>query len=218
MSHRGQGQDINFQGTMLHGGIRTKGKDPDVRRGVMTIQENPVGRIIFAQTVDSSPVTNTSAATAFDQFATIPANSLRVGDALRIRTSGIVTSSNAADTLKLTLGLKTTFASPTVIASTASPDVSDNDIWMFDSVLTFDDLTNGFGRFRGRTLFQDPGASGTALQFYPTGVSFSAGLTSFDILVEVLAEWSVANPGNSCKQETMVVELYGGWANVPKTL
>lgn len=199
---------MSFKGLMIRAGLATDGKDLDVISGILTYQANPVGRLLGVQTANSSPVTNTIVTTAFDKTVTIPSGILKVGDTIRIRENGIATNTNAADTLIIALTFTdTSFGGFTTIQQTIPVNVSDSDIWAFDSMLTVDSLGGGFVAFRGNTIYQDPDAPGTALKMGRVA-GLSAGLNSFAFKIGATAQWNNADAGNSCKQESLTVEVY----------
>lgn len=107
---------------------------------ITTLQGN--GRVVFAKGItaeDSSTGTTAGTTeTAFTNQVTIPANTLAVGDRIRVRATVKSTSANASDTLALKLvianntGLKTTAIT---IAAVAAHDSTANDIHRFEADL-----------------------------------------------------------------------------------
>lgn len=107
---------------------------------VTTLQGN--GRVVFAKGItaeDSSTGTTAGTTeTAFTNQVTIPANTLAVGDRIRVRATVKSTSANASDTLALKLvlannaDLKTTAIT---IAAVAAHDSTANDIHRFEADL-----------------------------------------------------------------------------------
>lgn len=200
---------MSFQGTLRRAGLTTSGKNLNVIDGVLTYQLKPIGRLIKVQIVNSSPITNTAIETEFDQKAVILANTLKVGDVIRVRTSGIVTNTNAADTLLLRLKFVDQEFSNVFIQSTLAVNVSDNDIWALDATLTVGSVDgSGIARFRGSVLYQDPGVAGIEPKIARVPAAAVSSNRGFPFSVGMTAQWSNADPGNSCRQETLVVEVY----------
>lgn len=154
---------------------------------------------LYSSVAASAAVTNTVTATAFDKSYTIPANTLAVGDIIRIRGQGIATATNSTDTLAVDIKIGST-----TILTIPATDVANNDIFVFDVTVIV------------RTI----GASGTfvALASYNIGVPGTAttrtqskASTAIDTTaaqaITVVATWSVANAGNSVRLDLLEVEL-----------
>ena len=146
---------------------------------------------LFTQTTASSAVTNTTTATAFDQSFTIPANTLQAGDVIRVRAGVVATATNSTDTLAVTLKIGST-----TVCATAAVDVANSDVAWIDVDLVI--RTSG----ANGTLV----AAGTAnIKTTATGVLLASTAidTTADQAVTVLATWSVANTGNSCRLDVL---------------
>lgn len=147
----------------------------------------------------SSAVTNTTVETAFDQQLTIPPNTLQVGDIIRIKAQAIATATNSTDTLLLKLLL-----GATVLASSPTVDVANNDIGVFDIDCVIRTIGAG-GTFvaMGQTSLGVPGTA--------TGRPVNLGSTAIDTtaanIVKATATWSVANAGNSCRLDILNVSI-----------
>ncbi len=61
--------------------------------------------------------------TSFDKSVTLPANTLQLGDVLRIRAQGICPSTNSTDTLNIKLKIGSL-----IVLATGALDVNNNDI------------------------------------------------------------------------------------------
>lgn len=150
-------------------------------------------------TAASTAVSNTTTETAFSNgTVTIPANTLKVGDVIRVRAQGIATSTNSTDTLNVKLKIGTT-----VIVATGALDVANNDIFLIDATLVIRTI-GAAGTFIA-TGTVTIGASGTA-----TAKAFNLAETAIDTTaaqtITVTATWSVASPSNSVRQDILLVE------------
>jgi hypothetical protein len=158
----------------------------------------------------STAVSNTTTETAFSNgTVTIPANTLKVGDTLRIRTQGIATATNSTDTLTVRLKLGST-----VLATTGALDVADNDIFFVEFNLTVRTI-GASGTFVGvgsATI----GAAGTATR-KAIFLASTAIDTTVDNSLTVNATWSVASASNSVRMDVLNVEKVssGTAANSP---
>lgn len=153
----------------------------------------------YAAVAASAAVTNTTTQTAFDKAHTIPANSLRAGDIIRVRAQGIATATNSTDTLAATLRLGNTD-----VVATPAVDVANNDIFYLDVDIVIRTVGAG-GTFVAAGAVAN-GASGTAT-CRPANKASTAVDTTADISVNVTATWSVANAGNSCRLDVLDVQV-----------
>jgi hypothetical protein len=147
----------------------------------------------------STAVTNTTTEAAFDNAnVTIAANTLRAGDVIRLRGQGIATATNSTDTLTVQV-----YVGSTSIATTGAVDVANNDIFRYDI----------------RVIFRTVGASGTMVVEGTVALGAAATVTDKNvfkastavdttaaIVLSVKATWSVANAGNSVRQDVATVE------------
>ena len=140
----------------------------------------------------STALTASSTETNFDNSVlTIPANTLRVGDVIRVRAQGIATATNSTDTLtgKIKIG-------STTVVSTGAVDVANNDIFYLEADIVI------------RTI----GASGTlvaagaaAIGVEGTVTSKPAKLASTTVdttaaqTLAVSGQWSTTSASNSCR-------------------
>jgi hypothetical protein len=153
----------------------------------------------YAALAASAAVTNTTTQTAFDKAHTIPANTLRAGDIIRVRAQGIATATNSTDTLAGTVRLGTT----DVVASPAV-DVANNDIFVIDVDIVI--RTVGAGGTFVAAGAAATGVPGTATMRAVHKASTAVDTTA-DISVNVTATWSVANAGNSCRLDVLDVQI-----------
>jgi predicted RecA/RadA family phage recombinase len=153
---------------------------------------------LFEQIVPSTAVANTTVETAFDQSYTIPANTLRAGDKLRIRGQVIATATNSTDTLTVKLKI-----GATVIAVTAAVDVANSDIAYFDAeVVIRTDGANGTFVATGTEALGTPGT----VTAKPFNLASTAIDTTAAQAVTMSATWSVTNAGDSCRSDQLSLE------------
>jgi len=157
---------------------------------------------VYSSVEASADHENTTTEAIFDENYTIPANTLAVGDTIKIRAFGTVTDSNSTDTL--TCYLRIGGLTGTAIATTAAVDVADSDIFVFDSVLTIRTI-GATGTVVGSTSYQDPDAAGTAPKW--STLAETAIDTTADQQVCVSADWSVAHADNEANLDQLVVEV-----------
>jgi hypothetical protein len=147
----------------------------------------------------STAITNTNTETAFSNgTVTIPANTLKVGDVIRVRAQGIATATNSTDTLTVKLKIGSD-----VVAATAALDVADNDIFVIDASIVIRTI-GATGTFVA-TGFQIIGPPATA-----TAKPFSKASTTIDTTaaqtLSITATWSVASTSNSVRMDVFLVE------------
>jgi len=131
--------------------------------------------------------------------ASIPANTLKAGNVLKIRAHGVVVNSNSSDTLTAAI----TFGGAT-ITSAAALDVANNDIVIFDTYITVR-TSGGSGTMVANTkaMVDAPdGASGTG------DIMASAALdTTSAQTIAFTSDWSSAHANNDFRAESLVVEI-----------
>lgn len=155
--------------------------------------------LVYSAVAASAPVTNATTETAFDKSFSIPANTLKPGDIIRVRAQAIATATNATDTLDLQLRLGTTD-----ILATGAVDVANGDIGFIDADIVI--RTIGAGGTLVAAGHTALGAPGTVTS-KPKLLGSTAIDTTVAQSVNVSATWSVANAGNSCRLDIMNVEI-----------
>lgn len=165
--------------------------------------------LLYNSTTSSSAISNTNAETVFDQNFTVPDHTLEIGNSLRIRASGRITSSSTPSVLvKVRVGGATvaSFLFWTTSVTNAhwaleceivvrSVDESDVDLGSMC-------LGYANGHVTPRTPFYDPGAiSGSQL----VGVIPLA--TKLDNIIDLTAKWNTASVGNIVVLDTYSIEL-----------
>jgi predicted RecA/RadA family phage recombinase len=168
---------------------------------VNVLLQQPVAsnRLLYSAVSASTAISNVATETAFDRAVTIPANTLTVGDVIRVRAAVIATATNSTDTLDVQLRLGTTD-----VIATGAVDVANNDI----AVIDFDVVVRTIGASgtfvgSGYTMI---GADGTATARPRLKASTTLDTTA-DLSLNVSATWSVANAGNSCRLDVLNVSL-----------
>ena len=165
-----------------------------------------VGGQAATKSAASAALTNTTTETALDSYA-IPANSLKVGSTIRVRSMGITTAQNTTHTLKIYLSLgptTTALASREELLATTAVDQEDNDVFYIDALIQVRTIGSS-GTAVAMIEFQDPDAATTA-----TKRSLKASFTLNTTVEQTLAvsgEWSVANAGNSCRSDIFCVDI-----------
>jgi hypothetical protein len=156
-------------------------------------------QLVYSSTVPSASVTNTVIETTFDQFYTIPANRLRAGDLIRVRAQGIVTSSNATDTLDIHLEI-----GGQQVLATGAVDVSNSDIFVIDAVATI--RATGMPGTMVAAGWVALGTEGmvTAKAGKLVGGSINTTIAR-DVFVS--ATWSAASAANSVRLDLFTVEI-----------
>lgn len=152
----------------------------------------------------SSPVTNTTTETLFDNYITIPPNSLGVGSLILLRWQGIATATNSTDTLAIKAyigGL-----SGTLLFTHAATDVANDNVFQGEYELiirTIGASGTMVGCGWGKSV---PAAEGTAT-FKDDILASTAIDTTVAQVIGCSATWSVANAGNSCRLDFLRVGL-----------
>lgn len=159
------------------------------------------GGMLYNAIAASTAVTNTASETAFDTKYTIPANILQVGDKLRVRFGGTATATNSTNTLTI----KGEFGSTEVITS-ASVDAANSDIWVGEYEVTIRSI-GASGTAAYVASVRGPDAGSTADVDRHNAGTISSLDTTGTIVCQSTATWSVANAGNSCRQDFFSVEL-----------
>jgi hypothetical protein len=158
-----------------------------------------VGGLAYSSTQASSAISNTTTETYFDQSYTAPANTVKAGTVIKIRTQGIATSTNGTDTLIIK-----GYIGPDCVWTSATVDVADNDVWFADIALTCR-TAGATGTFVGNCFTQDPDAAGTA----PVWANLASTVfdTTGTLAIRFSATWGAVHTGNSCRQDYLTVEI-----------
>lgn len=165
-----------------------------------TLKVAPLSGVLYENTANSvSPVTSSTAENPFATNYTLPANSLAVGDQLRIRGLVKVTNQNSTDTLTLKLKIGSV-----VVEVTAAVDVATSDIGFFDALVQV--LAIGASGSIVASGTQTLGTPGTAvakpINLDPTTIDTTAAN-----LITMTGQMSVSNAANVAVAEQFSVEL-----------
>jgi hypothetical protein len=162
----------------------------------------PLAGYRYVQTAESAEHENTVTAADFDKSYTIPANTLRVGDVIRVRAQVKVVDNNSTDTLTLllTLGGET-------LATTGAVDVADGDVGFFDATIVVRAIgATGEIQATGLQALGVPGTV-TAKPFFVNDATVD---TTAGLKVAVNADWSVAHADNEASLSLLTVEIIRG--------
>jgi alpha-D-ribose 1-methylphosphonate 5-phosphate C-P lyase len=163
-----------------------------------------LGGVVYRNVAASAAHTNTTTEALFDRQFEIPANTLKAGSVIKVRFQGIATATNSTDTLTIKLYLGG--LSGTAILTGTATDVANNDIFCGEAtiVIRTAGASGTFVAFGSHS--EVPAASGTATPVYEITASTVIDTTAAQV-VGVGADWSVANAGNSCRLDILVVEI-----------
>ena len=153
----------------------------------------------YAAVAASTAISATSSETAFDNAHSIPANSLRPGDVIRVRAQLVATATNSTDTLDMQLRLGTTD-----ILATGAVDVANGDIGYIDADIVVRTIgASGTMVAAGITALGVPGT----VTGKPKFMASTTLDTTAAISVNVSVTWSSTNAGNSCRLDIMDVQI-----------
>lgn len=160
--------------------------------------------LLFEATGDSPAITNTAVETAFatNQY-TVPANTLKAGDVLRIRGRVVVTGKNAAETLAIK-GYLGGLAGVNIFTSGAVNNAAADEIY-FDQQVTVRGPIGAANKIVGSGLVVD-GTPGTATAKQTSLQSTTLDTTVAELLA-ISATWSGANAANTAVLRELAVEL-----------
>lgn len=149
---------------------------------------------------DSTAVSATSAETAFSLTRTIPAGFLGTGSAVKVKFTVRVTADNGADTLTIRGRIGTIDAATSTAIDVAAGDTISGEFWITSRAApgaAVDCVGGGYIAYAGAVA-----PTATAATF----PNLTTLATNGDLVIDVTAQWSSNNPGNSCFLETLIVE------------
>jgi|GEM_PF-7127394 len=155
----------------------------------------------MATVADSAAVTATATETAFDQTRSIPANFLGVGSIVKVKWTVRVTADNTTDTLILRCRIGAADITISSAIDVAAGDTISGTAWVTTRAVPGAAVDTVGG---GITVFST-GAAG-AISTASTLPNVTTLATNTALVVDVTAEWSSANAGNSCYLESLIVE------------
>ncbi len=159
----------------------------------------PTALLQYSSIAESAEHENTTDAADFDKSYTIPANTLRVGDVIRVKAQVTVVDNNSTDTLTLLLNLGSN-----LVVTTAAVDVADGDVGYIEA----DIVIRAIGATGG---FQATGVQGLGVPGTVTAKPFLKNDATVDttaaLKVAINADWSVAHADNEASLSLLTVEL-----------
>ena len=165
-----------------------------------------LGGVVYRNVARSAVHSNTTTEAAFDTKYSIPANTLKAGNVIKVRFQGIATSTNATDTLliKLYIGGIT----GTALLTGTATDVANDNIFAGECTIIIRTI-GATGTFVSvGTLTNVPAASGTAVHDITEITASTTIDTTAAQEISVGADWSVAHADNDAYLDIMVVEIY----------
>lgn len=172
-----------------------------VNGGDAELRRNEPPRI-YANVSDSTAIGNTTTETAFDKTYSIPANTLQVGDVIRVRAGGVI-STDAAGTVAVTFRPKLGATQMAQSAITVTAGQS-NASWRLESEASVRSLGTPSTVRSGGGLVSLPGGT-TVLASIGTG-TLNVTTTSA-LLVSISVQFASARAGDSIKIGTLTVEI-----------
>lgn len=160
--------------------------------------------VVYTNTAASTAISNTTTEALFDTQYSIPADSLRPGQLIKIRYQGIATATNATDTLTIVLyigGL-----TGTALLTHAATDVANNNVFSGEYELIIRTIGASGTMVGCGTKKSVPAAEGTATYADDILASTTIDTTAAQV-IGVSADWSVANAGNSVRLDFLRVEI-----------
>lgn len=183
---------------LLHGGENVAIGDWAIGYGDGTVAKAATAFLanIVADS-DPSPV-GTALAAFSNGTVSIPANTLKVGDTIRVRATVVVTNQNSTDTLTLTLKIGST-----TIVATGAVDVATGDVGLIDAVLVIRTIgASGTFVASGSTNLGVPGTATTrAFMLASTAIDTTAAQS-----ITMNYTWSVSHADNDAVLRTLLVE------------
>lgn len=155
--------------------------------------------VLVNNVADSTTITNVTAETTFSNGTiTIPKNTLKVGDSIRIRGLVVFVATNSTDTAQIKVKLGSTS-----IVDTGAIDNANADVCQFDITLVVRTI-GATGTIVGQATYSD-GVLGTATT--RTAVLASTSIdTTAAITITVTQTTSVANAGNQSVLRMLIAE------------
>jgi len=152
--------------------------------------------LVLTAEAASTAVSNTTTETLFDNYLTIPANTLEKNSLIQIRYQGIATTTNSSDTLAVKLyigGL-----AGTALISEAATDVADSNVFTGEYELIIRTIGSS-GTMVGVGSYKSiPAAEGT-MTIKDDILASTTVDTTADQKVSVSATWSAASANDSVR-------------------
>lgn len=162
--------------------------------------------VVFNSTAASTAISNDSAETVFDKYATIPGSILQPGTLIQVRFQGIATATNSSDTLAIKLYFHTaaTLTGGTTLISIPATDAANDNVFTGEYELAIR-TAGASGTCVGVGVYKSiPAAEGTMTSKDDILASTAIDTTG-NIYIGATATWSVASSSNSCRLDVMRV-------------
>lgn len=157
--------------------------------------------IVYASTAH----TNSTTEICFDKQVTIPANSLAVGDVIRVRAQGVATATTSTDAVTPVLRMGTGgVITDQAIMTGPAPDGTNGDIIYFDADIVI--RTIGSSGTMVACGVCANGAVGT-VNALPKFLASTAIDTTSAQIISVSADWSAQSSSDSCRLDILNVQV-----------
>lgn len=176
--------------------------DRIISAGDGTVVKAPsnTGNTLYQNTAASAAISNTTVETAFDKSYTIPANTLKAGDFVRIRGQAIATSTANTDTLLIKV-----YLGSTSIGTSGAVNATNSDVVVFDLWVVIRTIGTS-GTYVSAGSVGVVGAAGTATM-RETITAETAIDTTVTNAITVKATWSVADTADSVRLDILNVSI-----------
>ena len=158
--------------------------------------------MILTAPAASTAVSNTTTETEFDNFVTIPGNSLHAGSLIKVRYQGIATTTNSTDTLAIKLYIGGTGG--TNLISHAATDVADSNVFQGEYELIIRTIGSSGTMVGCGTYKSVPAAEGT-MTIKDDILASTTIDTTVDQKVSVSATWSASSANDSARLDFLRV-------------
>lgn len=150
----------------------------------------------FSQTADSTVIQNTTVETAFSVSRSLPANALRAGSCVRVKALIRVVNANGTDTLTIRGRLGTL----DIVVSSAVDVAANDTIWVEYWVKTRAAPGASVDVVGAGAIIFSTGSEGTlsTASMLPDAQTLN---TAGPLVVDITAQWSVANANNQVKMD-----------------
>ena len=187
-------------------GVDSDGRHVEVAKS--TVKQLGTGGI-YSQIADTADIVNTTTETTLLNTAssvgsvTVGANQFSVGDSFRLIMKGIITSNNGV-TLDVDL---TPGTASTVTLSITLPSLSSR-IWEYEAIFTIRALgAAGVAEIIMTADFGFTRTDGSSYEYYTSRVRDNTNFdTTASNTLDITAQWSAADPGNSIGTYTAILE------------
>ncbi len=175
--------------------------DALISNGDGTLIKSPQqNQVLYDNVAASTAVSNTvSTEQDFDKTYSLPANTLKVGDVIRIKGWAVVSAEASTDTLTLKLYLGTVTLLTTAAVNSAVGDV----VW-FDATVIVRTIGTGGTIVAAGLDANGPPASATAKPFFAPSSTLDTTIAS---VIKASATWSATTATNTVALQGLTVEI-----------